>query len=214
MLWLPKAAAGGGGGGGVPAFVDATEQTAVATGLTITKPSVTGANLLVVTLSDWEVGATDPTFSGFTKRGRAADGNGSGYLSVYTRVIDGSEGSTFSVTWGGGSTDKTAICSSWSDAAWGQIGTYLQTTFQGTLNCPGITTVSNDSIVIATGQGYPGFGGEPAIPLTNWTTIHEVDDRMASFYRNFPSAGATGTIAMPADGGGYQAAVAFELVPG
>lgn len=208
QLWSASAAQGSG-------FVIAP------TSLNVSKPSLAAAGDVVYAfvIHAFQAGNVTPSISGFTPvvgRTRfATSASTEGW--VFRRVIDGSEGSTFTVNYAGAVTIiPTVMCLlirgadpvTPEDVA----GAGASTTNGATNVAPSVNTVSPNALLLC-GFGWRGTNVYP-IPggMSNGIDVSGTSDMACrSAVETIPGTGATGTRTSVAGGGSGQDGVSFSI---
>lgn len=203
------------------AFVNSTVTNgAGASSINISKPSGASTGDLCLIYAQQDGTGQDISVSGFTQVFESNDGGPGTRGAGFYKVLDGSEGATFSVASTASGTWQSVECLVYSGAEFDAIGTVYTGAFSAS-NTPtitGVTTTTTDCVVLLYAQGYAGFGW-PAVPgPAGWTTRADntpaaTSGAAAVFDKSFPSAGATGSQAVVYDSGAYELGVMVSLKP-
>jgi hypothetical protein len=163
------------------------------TTLNVNKPAgVTTGDRVAIYVS-WVTfgGASINTPSGFTSVQNVASTSGgdSNKLTMFEKTLDGSEGSTFTVTFT--ATAYVSIVAVGVDAVSARDATATWTNASYTANrkLPGLTTAGATRTVVGAYSTF--FTPSPTTSPAGWTSLGS-DGNLFVFYKQFPTAGATG----------------------
>lgn len=203
----------------------ATSATTNTTSLTINKPSgVVGGDLLIVNITQTGNTNTNATSTGWTVIAGARQSTGPRYTTALYRVVDGTEGASFTFTLGAGTGSGvgsiiafSGVDASLFDVSPGSFNTGGSTSITAT----GISTISNNAAIVF----IAGAGGTDGDVYDTWSgtnpTFNEIMDSSHPSVNNsvgiawgiLPTAGATGNKTVGVDGNYYWAGMLIALRP-
>ncbi len=160
---------------------------------TLTKDSGTTVGDIALVLLSWYPGSVSvSSFSGFTAAVSKQDDNGSS-VQLYYRVIDGTEGSSFSLTFGGYVYHDAILMTVRGSSALAFISATSASYTSGvTASAPSVSGSAGNGLVCAFGNSDPTTMTTPA-GMTAGTVGGQHTNTGRFFFETLSSSGSTGT---------------------